>query len=56
MTKDRATKLEKTLPPPPSIFCQPKTKSLKITTYKSVYGNKAKIGSLVSGCWKSQIY
>ena len=29
----------------PPIFCQPKKiKSLKITTYKSVYSNKAKIG------------
>ena len=32
-------------PPPPPIFCQPKKfKSLKITTYKSVYSNKDKIG------------
>ena len=31
--------------PPPPIFCQPKKfKSLKITTYKSVYSNKDKIG------------
>ena len=31
--------------PPPPIFCQPKEfKSLKITTYKSVYSNKDKIG------------
>ena len=30
---------------PPPIFCQPKKiKSLKITTYKSVYSNKDKIG------------
>ena len=30
---------------PPPIFCQPKKfKSLKITTYKSVYINKDKIG------------
>ena len=30
---------------PPAIFCQPKKfKSLKITTYKSVYSNKDKIG------------
>ena len=29
----------------PPIFCQPKKiKSLKITTYKSVYSNKDKIG------------
>ena len=38
------------------IFCQPpKNMSLKITTYKSVYSYKAKIGSLVSEFWKSQI-
>ena len=31
--------------PPPPIFCQPKKfKSLKITTHKSVYSNKDKIG------------
>ena len=30
---------------PPPIFCQPKKfKSLKITTYRSVYCNKDKIG------------
>ena len=30
---------------PPPIFCQPKKfKSLKITTHKSVYSNKDKIG------------
>ena len=34
------------LPPPPPYFAKPKkVKSLKITTYKSVYNNKAKIGS-----------
>ena len=41
----------------PPIFCQPKKfKGLKITTYKSVYSNKSKIGSQLSGYWKSQIY
>ena len=31
--------------PPPPIFCQPKKfKSLKITTHKSMYSNKDKIG------------
>ena len=39
-----------------NILSTPKSKSLKITTYKSVYSNKAKIGSKLNGCWKSQIY
>ena len=42
---------------PPTIFCQPiKINSLRITTYKSVYSNKANIGSYLSGFWKSQIF
>ena len=47
-----------TIAPPLPIFCQPKNfKSLKTTTYnKSVYCNKARICSELSGYWKSQIY
>ena len=30
--------------PPPNILPTPKIKSFKITTYKSVYSNKDKIG------------
>ena len=50
--------------PPPPIFCQPKMiKSLKITTYKSVYNNEAKIVDItdilmckiVSFCYESVI-
>ena len=32
-----------------------KIKSLNITTYKSLYSNKARIGSYPIGYWKSQI-
>ena len=43
-------------PPPLPIFNQSKKfKSKKIMTYKSVYTNKAKIGSKFIGYWKSQI-
>ena len=39
---------------PPPIFCQPKKfKSLEITTHKSVYSNKDKIGFQFSGYCKS---
>ena len=31
--------------PPPQYFANKKVKSLEIITYKSVYNNKAKIGS-----------
>ena len=41
---------------PLQYFANQKIKSLKITLYKSVYINKAKLGSLLSGYWKSQIF
>ena len=31
--------------PPPQYYANPQNMSLKITTYKSMYSNKAKIGS-----------
>ena len=36
-------------------FCQP-NKKIKITIYKSVYSNKAKICSYLSGYWKSHLF
>ena len=41
--------------PPPNILPTKKFKSLKITTYKSVYSNKDKIGFKFSGYCKSHI-
>ena len=40
---------------PPNILPTKKIKSLNIMRYKSLYSNKAKLGSYLSGYWKSQI-
>ena len=41
--------------PPPHILPTQKIKSLNITTYKSLYSNKAKIGSYSSGYLKNPV-
>ena len=42
-------------PPSPNILPTKKIKSLKITTHKSMYSNKGKIGFKFSGYCKSHI-